>query len=58
MQSGRKGGGGGGGAVGYIGIGIILSTSCLPLTLFYFMLKLKTFIVSVYGADIKRSECT
>ena len=42
--------------VGHIGVGIILSAYCLPLTLFYFMFMLKVFIVPVYGADIKRSE--
>ena len=47
MCSGGEGGGGQGGGektgagVGHIGAGIILSASCLPLTLFCFMFEVK-----------------
>ena len=48
MCSGGEGGGGQGGGgktgagVGHIGAGIILSGSCLPLTLFCFMFEVKS----------------
>ena len=49
MCSGGEGGGGkGGGVVGHVGIGIILSSSCLPLTLFYFMFILSFYCFSLW----------